>query len=58
MSSNKEKVLSAVLAIAIGVVVAFSFSVLYGIASCFMVYAVVMLDNILDRLDNLNGKDK
>jgi len=57
LSPTQEKALAAGAAIVVGIVVGFSFSVTWGLFSSFAVYTIMMLDNILDRLDDLK-RDK
>lgn len=55
MSSTKEKALAAGVSLVMGITVWISRSSwAWGVGASFAVYVVMMLDNILDRLDKLD----
>ena len=53
VSSTFEKFIAAGTGLFSGIVVWYSVSLGWGIGACFGVYVVMLLDNILDRLDDL-----
>ena len=53
MSSNREKAVAAFGAGVIGLLVGYATSARWGFSASFGVYLVMIVDNILDRLDNL-----
>ena len=53
LSSIQEKAIAAGAAIILGIVIVFSVSVTWDVFSSFALYTVMLLDNILNRLDDL-----
>ena len=56
MTSTWQKAINAALALVVGTVVWLALSLAWGIALCFAIYVILMLDNILDRLDDLKER--